>query len=351
MKKIIVSLTLLSSMMISFGQDPDLKDIKDQARREIKRDTITDSWRKGGVFSVNIGQGGSRNWAAGAEKFSFSVAAYMSLFANRQMGKYNWDNTLDLGYAMVNTTSLGSRKTDDKIDLYSKLSRDLTRTISFGLVGNLRTQFTSGYDYNYLGKGLRRRTSDFFAPAYAIIAPGIDWHPTNYFSVFVSPVSARFVIVSNENRSYYFQGGVIPDSVRTPGGPEYEVPLALLYGVNPAKKVRNEIGGFLSANFNKDIIKNVTYKSRLDLFSNYRKTFRYTPIGGDQFTVEELGAKPKNIDVFWSNLIAMKINRFLNVTYNFDLIYDDDVRQFGDDGKSAAAQMRTMLGIGFSLKF
>lgn len=351
MKKFFVPLAMMSFILGAFGQDPALKEIQDQAKREIKRDTITDSWRKGGVFAVNIGQGGSRNWAAGAEKFSFSIAASMNLFANRKMGNYNWDNTLDMGYALMNTTSLGSRKTDDKFDLYSKLSRDLTTTTSFGIVGNLRTQFTDGYDYDYLGKGLRRRTSGLFAPAYAIIAPGIDWHPNPYFSIFVSPVSARFVIVANENRSYYYQGGVIPDSIRTPGGPEFEVPLAILYGVNPAKKVRNEIGGFISANFNKDIIKNVTYKSRLDLFSNYRKTFRYTPTGGDQFSVQELGAKPQNVDVFWSNLIAMKINRFLNVTYNFDLIYDDDVRQFGDAGNSPAAQMRSMLGIGFALKF
>jgi len=351
MKKIIVSLLLMSWYAGALAQDPALKEIQNQSQRNIKRDTITSSWRKGGVFSLNIGQGGSRNWAAGAEKFSFSIASYMSLFANRQMGKYNWDNTLDVGYALVNTTSLGSRKTDDKIDLYTKLSRDLTTTTSFGLVGNLRTQLTDGYDYNYLKKGLRRRTSGLFAPAYAIIAPGIDWHPTPYFSIFVSPVSARFVIVTNENKSYYFQGGVIPDSVRTPGGPQFEVPLAVLYGVDPARKVRNEIGGFISANFNKDIFKNVTYKSRLDLFSNYRKTYRFTPIGPDQLRIDEVGAKPKNIDVFWSNLIAMKINKFLNVTYNFDLIYDDDVRQFGDKGTSAAAQMRTMLGIGFSLKF
>ena len=74
--------------------------------------------KKGGTFSLNVGQGGSKNWAAGAEKFSFTVAAYLNLFANKRMGKYQWNNNLDLGYAMVNTTSGGVRKTDDKIDLY-----------------------------------------------------------------------------------------------------------------------------------------------------------------------------------------------------------------------------------------
>jgi hypothetical protein len=45
------------------------------------------------------------------------------------------------------------------------------------------------------------------------------------------------------------------------------------------------------------------------------------------------------------------VNSWLNVTYQFDLIYDDDVRQFGPNKNSAAAQMRSLLGVGFAAKF
>ena len=345
MRKIVLLGIAVATFTVTFAQDP-LKEVQGTTQRKSKFDSISTSWVKGGVFSLNVGQGGSRNWAAGAEKFSFSIASYLSLFGNRQIGKYSWRNTLDLGYAMVRTTSLGTRKQDDKIDLFTKFSRDLSTTTSFGLVGNLRTQFTAGYDYDYLAKGLKRRTSDFFAPAYAVIAPGIDWHPKSYFSVFVAPVSARFVIVTNEPKSYYYQGGVIPVTPEA-----YEVPLAVLYGVDPARGVKNEIGGFLSANFGKDIFRNVTYKTRVDLFSNYGKIKRYTPVGPDQLEETEIGAKPQNVDVFWTNILVMKVNKFLNVTYNFDLIYDDDVRQFGPNKTSAAAQMRSMLGIGIAATF
>src|SRR5688500_2519053 len=323
MRKIVLLGIAVATFTVTFAQDP-LKEIQGTTQRKSKFDSISTSWVKGGVFSLNVGQGGSRNWAAGAEKFSFSIASYLSLFGNRQIGKYSWRNTLDLGYAMVRTTSLGTRKQDDKIDLFTKFSRDLSTTTSFGLVGNLRTQFTAGYDYDYLAKGLQRRTSDFMAPAYAVIAPGIDWHPKSYFSVFVSPLSARFVIVTNEPKSYYYQGGVIPVTPE-----EYEMPLAALYGVDPARGVRNEIGAFLTAQFGMEIFKNVTYKTRTDLFSNYTKTYRFTPTGPDELQITELSPKPKNIDVFWTNIILMKVNRWLGVSYNFDLIYDDDVRQFG----------------------
>ena len=35
-------------------------------------------------------------------------------------GKNEWINNLDLFYAMLNTTSQGTRKNDDRIDYYTK---------------------------------------------------------------------------------------------------------------------------------------------------------------------------------------------------------------------------------------
>ena len=343
MKKIALWALLLGNIFVTWAQDPSVKEIQKESQRKSEKDT-TSGWKKGGVISVNIGQGSSHNWASGAEKFSFSTAATVSLTANKTAGKFFWNNSLDLGYAIVNTHSFGSRKTDDKIDFFSKIGRDISGTLSIAGVLNFRSQFSKGYDYNYLGKGLKRRTSSFMAPAYLIMAPGIDWHPTTFFSIFFSPVSVRMVFVTNDPKSYYYSGGVIPT-----GG--FEVPLAVLYGVDPNRKVRTELGGFLSTNFNKEIVKNVSFKSRLDLYSNYLQTARFTVTGPDQVQTSKIGSHPEKIDIFWSNLIAMKVNRFLNVTYNFDLIYDDDVRQFGPNKNSPGTQIRSLLGVGFSAKF
>ena len=349
MKTIVLTLLLAMPALSAISQDQIIKSIHETAdKKAFSNDTThVSGWRKGGVFTLNAGQGSSKNWAAGAEKFSLSVAGYLSLYANYRSGKFKWDNTLDLGYAMVNTTSTGLRKTDDKIDLYSKAGNEMTDKLSLAGVFNFRTQFAPGYDYNYLGKDYQKATSNFMAPAYMIIAPGIDYHPTSYFNVFVSPVSARFVIVTNEPGSYFFPDGVIPAA----DGGGFELPLAALYGVDPSKKVRAEVGGFASVTFAKELFKNVSYKSRLDLYSNYLKTDRFTAVGPGQLDIEKNEPKPQNVDVFWTNLFVMKVNKFLNVTYNFDLIYDDDVRQFGEDKSSAAAQLRSLLAIGFSLTF
>jgi hypothetical protein len=155
------------------------------------------------------------------------------------------------------------------------------------------------------------------------------------------------LVVTNNPNDYFFPNGVIPAA----DGGGFELPLAAGYGVNPDRKVRAEVGGFASINFAKELFKNVSYKSRMDLYANYLSTERFTAPGPGEVRVERNAAKPQNVDVFWTNLIVMKVNRFLNVNYNFDLIYDDDVRQFGDEKTSAAAQLRSLLAVGFSLTF
>ena len=319
------------------AQDAAIKDIQNTAQKELPKDTAHKSgWKKGGLFSLNLGQGGSRNWAAGAEKFSFSTAVFVNLFANNIHGKWSWNNNLDLAYALVNTTSQGVRKNDDKIDFLSRVGYSLAPKLDVSGVLSFRTQFTDGYEYNYLGKGLQHRISGLFAPAYLTIAPGITWKPTSYFSVFISPISGRWVIVSNSPYSYLYQGGVAPTG-------EIETPLATNYGVDPGQKVKIEMGAFLSANFNKEVMKNVVYISKLELYSNYLATRRV----GE--TIKK--ARPQNVDVYWTNAFAMKVNKWLNVNYNFDLIYDDDTRQFGPNKNAAGVQLRSLLGVGFAAKF
>ncbi len=339
------SLVLASALIPAtlMAQDAAVSGMKKAAERKTFDDTTykynEKGWRKGGALSINLAQGSSSNWAAGAEKSSFSLAGYTTLFANKKRGDFFWDNTLDLGYAMQKTSSQGSRKTDDKIDLYSKVGKLLSEHWAIVGVYNLRTQMTDGYDYDYLNKGIRRRVSGLFAPAYMLVSPGLEWKPVPFFSLMLSPISARWVIVSNDPYSYYYENGNIP----LPDGGT-ETPLAALYGVNPNRKVSFEAGAYMSANFIKDILRNVSYKSRLDLFSNY--------VGKrDPITDVKLKAQPQNIDVFWTNSIVMKVNKFLAVTYNLDLIYDDDVKQFGPENNSPGTQIRSLLGVGLTAKF
>jgi hypothetical protein len=282
----------------------------------------TTAWKKGGYLSLNLGQSGSRNWAGGNEKFSLAFSGYLNLWAVRKAGKNTWDNSFDFGYAMVNTHSGGVQKVDDKIDIVSKYTYDLTKHAGVGTWLNLRSQFTNGWDNT---ETPRKRISGFFAPAYLTFGPGINLHTAHSFSVFISPASARWVIVTNKPYSLNFQGGVKPD-----GSPERS--LASFYSVDPQKQVRFEVAAVLSAKLQKEICKNVMFKSRLDIASEYTNN-------------------PGNMDWYWTNSLGMRVNKWLQVTYNFDVAYDDDVRMFGTNKTSPALQLRSLLGVGVAAKF
>lgn len=273
------------------------------------------------------------------------TAGSLNLWANKKSDKCYWDNNLQLSYGFVNTQSLGFRKIDDKIDFNTKPGLLLTKKLGVGFLVNFRSQFYDGYNYNYLNQGLKRKISSFMAPGYLHLAPGFDWKPSSSFSLLFAPAAGKFTFVTNEAYSYSFQGGLIPVANQFEGSGEYERPLAINYGVDPTREVRFEVGSFVQANFNKEIMKNVAWRSRLDLFAGYsRRQEFFGPRYASQVEVREF--HPERVDVFWTNSIQMKVNKFLNVSYDFDLVYDDDVRMFGPNGNVAAMQFRSMLGVG-----
>ncbi len=280
-------------------------------------------WSTKGNFAFNVGQGGSRNWAAGAQRFSLMGDVTLNYQVNKNWRKNIWENNLDLAYGLVNTSKLGFRKIDDKIDLTSMFRHSISKNnvVGIGAWFNMRSQFNDGYDYTATGKN---RISGLMAPGYLTLGPGFEIRP-KWFSMFVSPVASRMIVFTNEPYSFNYQGGVKPDGSN-------ETPLSWFYNVDPERKVRFELGTLVSTKFGCDVAKNVAYRSRVDVFSNY---------------VDD----PQNIDVFWNNYFELKVNNWLSANYSFDLVYDDDVKMFGPTKNKAATQLRSQLGVGFVAKF
>ncbi|HEY4207198.1 MAG TPA: DUF3078 domain-containing protein, partial [Puia sp.] len=127
--KRLVLLAFFAVIGISFLQAQNgIQGLRDESHRTIKKDptdTIPQSWKTGGLINVNFNQAALSNWSAGGDKSSLSLSSLLSLYAFYKEGRRSWDNTLDLAYGLVNTTSLGSRKADDRIDLVSKYGYDV----------------------------------------------------------------------------------------------------------------------------------------------------------------------------------------------------------------------------------
>lgn len=325
--KLSFAMLFLSAMCIgatTYGQIID----KESHLRTRGEDTLT-GWRRGGYITLNFSQTSLTNWAAGGQS-SVSGNSLISLFLKYRKGKATWDNTFDLGYGLLkqgeNTHLI---KTDDKIEILSKYGRQAFSDFYYAGLLNLRTQMAPGY--NYPNDSVK--ISNFFAPGYILGAVGLDYKPNTYFSFFVAPVTAKITVVADQFLADAGAFGVKPAVYDNSGN-----------RIEKGESVREEIGGYIRVmysrnDFKSEFFKNITFTTKLDLFSNYLRN-------------------PQNIDVNWETLIAMKVNKYISVNLNTQLIYDDDIKIPIDrnkdgiiDQKGPRIQFKEILGVGFSVKF
>lgn len=285
-------------------------------------DTTGKIWTNGGMLQVNLTQVSLTNWAAGGLN-SIGGIAQFSGFANRHKGKHVWDNSISLafggqlqaeqGYSYSDGKPL---KTDDRIELNTKWGRELKKPWFFSLLGQFKTQFTEGFD------ATGHRISNLFAPAYLITGVGLDYRPSENFTMFMSPATMKMTIVNDKS--------LFPDSAAS----DFRV-----YGVKSGSTTEVEIGGYIRAQYKEDLAKNITFLTRVELFSNYLRN-------------------PQNVDVNWETLWTFKVNDWFAATLNTILIYDHDIdvpKLKEVDGVKVpapgpGAQFKQTLGVGLTWK-
>jgi len=266
----------------------------------------------GGLLSLNFTQVSLSNWAAGGQN-SIAGNSIVNYFSNYKKGKNVWDNNFDLAYGLLSQGRDNKAvKSDDKIDLSTKYGHVATDHWYYSALLNFRSQFAPGYNYPNDSVVISR----FLAPGYVIFALGMDYKPSDYFSMFISPATARFIIVTDKTLSD-----------------------AGAFGVDSGKTVKTQIGAYLKAAFKKDVATNINLQTSIDLFSNYLKD-------------------PEDIVVNWQVLISLKVNKFISASISTQLLYDDKVMITGykDDNKTIAfvgprTQFKEVLGVGFAYKF
>jgi len=273
----------------------------------------TQGWTRSGVFSLNMSQASFTSWAAGGQN-SVALNGLVNLAANYKMGKSAWDNALIIGYGKMKQkgNDLGWVKTDDRIDFQSKYGHKATDKWFYSGLMSFKTQMDKGFNY----PDTENKISDLLSPAYLLFSLGMDYKPNPNFSMFLSPLTSKNTIV-------------IDDVLSAAGA----------FGVEPGKKFRPELGAYANISYKKDeIIKNVNFLTKLDLFTNYLKN-------------------PQNIDISWENLLVLKVNKFISATVNTHLLYDDDILIKIDEGNEGEpvlgkrAQFKEVIGVGFTYKF
>ncbi|MDQ3112049.1 MAG: DUF3078 domain-containing protein [Bacteroidota bacterium] len=288
--------------------------------------TLPKRWTKGGSFGFNFTQTTYNNWAAGGEN-SISGQALLGLYVNYKKDSTTWENYADFAFGLVQQGKGYVRKTDDKIDFTSKYSKyAFDKVWYYSALFGFKTQFIPGYTFE--GDTARTLISDFMAPGYAILAIGLDYRPNKKFSLFMAPLTGKITFVMNQQLADAGAFGVEAAERDTAGNV-----------LTPGKNIRYEFGGYVRAQYQAEIMTNVTLKARLELFSNYLD-------------------RPGNIDINAETLLTMKVNKYISASLASQVIYDNDINISVDknrDGVYESAgprlQFRQVLGVGFAVKF
>ncbi len=293
MKRILLSLMLVSVFILVYSQDEDTK-----------KDTL--GWNIGGLGNLTFSQVALYQWAAGGEP-SVSGVAILNLYGDYLTTRSSWKNSLDLGFGLVQQGNI-TRKTNDRIELTSQYGMKASEKWKYSALLNFRTQFTNGY--KYYGDTAKVRISDFLSPGYLTGSVGMEYAPSDNFTLFLSPVAGKLTIVTDDSLSAAGQ-----------------------FGVDPGNTLRIELGGLFRIAYALELMENVSLSTKADFFSNYLD-------------------KPGNIDINFEMMLAMKINEFMSATVNLNGIYDDDINLIRKDGSVGPGwQIKEVLGVGLSYQF
>ncbi len=245
---------------------------------------VDTAWTTEFSAGLNFNQAAfSGNWKSGGIN-SVAFGSIIAGKANYQKDRLTWDNELELLFGIVNNEGEGTRKSNDRIFLDSKLGYKMSGNWSSYFSLNFLSQFAKVYqDHENDSSTLISR---FLAPGYLTSSLGFEYKPNQEFALRLSPFSPRFTFVTDRN--LYL---TVPEN----------------YGVPIGKTIRTEwLAMQVYATWDKNLTETLNLKSRYQLFANY-ETLDW-----------------KTIDHRLDITLTAKITNLINVTLTSINLYDID---------------------------
>lgn len=277
-----------------------------------KRYDVIAPWEIGGNGTFGFTQTYLNNWKAGGNS-AFSILTVLKGYANYSSGKTKWENTGEFrnGWIRQGGAVKQTQKNDDKLELISRFGVSAFKKWYYSTEVDFTTQFFNGYNYPDKTKPI----SAFMSPAKTIFKLGLDYKPNDNFSIFISPITAKYVFVRDTGKVDQTKFGV-PANAQSFWEPGFNTDLR--YKIN----------------FNKQI----SYETKYKMFLNYQSPF-------------------KKMDINWENTLVAQLTNRISMTVNLYMLYDDNVTfptgKIGADGKEiykAKWQTKELTTIGFSYK-
>ncbi len=260
-----------------------------------KKDTLpTPKWKIHGRFAFIFNQSSFSNWRTGGIN---TIAGNLNVNYdfNYKKNNINWDTRLITSYGLSHLEEQGLRKTDDRFEINTLFGFKTSTYWFLSFIGNFRSQYTRGYNYK---KEPKEIVSDFLAPAYLTLGPGMLWKKSDNLSVNIAPATARYTLVND-----VFSGS---------------------YGVEEGRNTAFSLGYSLSGYYKFQIMENIVVENIVAMYTDY-----LTKVG--------------NIDIDYQANISFKVNKQIKTHLTFHMIIDDD--------SSSKIQFRQLFGLGLNYSF
>ena len=250
-------------------------------------------WETENSFGINVSEVAFVNWNAGGDN-AVSGLGFLKFARKYKFNHFQWENNLELRYGLNAQDGRKLRKTEDVIRLSSNLGfrKDTISNWFYSVQLDFNTQFSNGYKYPDRDTPISR----FMAPGYLLFGAGTSFITKDQkFNLYLSPLTQKSTFVLDQDLADNGAFGVNEAILDADGNV-----------ITPGENHLLEIGILITNNFNYNVAENIELKSRLNLYTDYIKSFG-------------------NIDVDWELNLNMKVNKFISTSLGTQMIYDDDI--------------------------
>ncbi len=260
-------------------------------------------WTLKAGFSLQFTQSHvSENWYKGGES-NLALLASTTLEANyNNQERLTFDNKLEmkLGFQTSQNDEEHKYKTNsDLLRLTNKLGLKAAKNWYYTAMLQSWTQFYKGYKSNDT-----KVYSDFFSPFESLLSLGMDYQLTLKkfkVSATLSPLAIKLKHVSREA-------------------------LITSFGLDEGKHTKVEYGSNITINYKWEIVRNVSWTSRLYFFTDYHKT-----------------------QVEWENTFDLAFTKYLSARLFLYPRFDDSVKR--KDTSVSFFQFNELLSLGLNVNF
>lgn len=253
-------------------------------------------WSISGQNALMLNQAAFSNWVGGgANNIGWLTSVNENLTYER--GKDIWENIFILNYGQNTTQGIGTRKTQDVINVSTNYGRQFSKSWYASVGASFQSQFTTGYEDGNNPEAAK--ISNFMAPAYINAGVGVTYRPNDNLTVIMRPANARFTFVLDK-----------------------DLQVAGTYGLkNDGDSMLMQFGFYGNAIYKIKLMENIEMVNTGSVFSNYLEN-------------------PDHLVLAYNMLLKMKINKHISSNITLDLLYDHNQIQ--------KTQLKQTLGVGFA---